>query len=230
MKSMKFTWTKVVKCWVIVLIFIFYFFTGSIVLAEEERVYYAKNGFYMGVTTPYNTINGDFDGETILVASDEIVLVPEIENNYGWGILIGGRDKNGAVELSYLRSTHDASFLGAEGEAVYNMINLDLKGYFLADKPVQPYLLMGLCIPWLVVEDASATAYEVGDVTFKGIGLNLGAGLAYYFHPRVSINGGVTYRWITYTSAEGVSGKNRSIEDELSGNGLSFNVGMAFTF
>lgn len=225
---MRFNLLKIMGIWVVISMSML---GMAFTVSAEEKKYYAKKGFYVGVTVPYNTIGGDFDGETALIAPGEVILVPKVESNYGWGILIGGRGPSSAIELSYLRSTHDVTWLGAKGEADYNMVNLDFKGFFLADKPTQPYLLLGLCFPWLVVKDASADVYgDVGDATFKGIGLNLGGGLAYYLHPKVSISGGVIYRWISYGSAEGVSGTDRDMEDRLGGSGLNFNVMTTFTF
>jgi len=125
------------------------------------------------------------------------------------GILVGGRFSKIAFELSYLSSTHDVTFLGAKGEADYNMVNLGFKYFFSADKRFQPNLLFGLCVPRLVVKDGSSDGTVGGDATFNGFGLNIGSGIAYYFNPRVSISGGVIYRWISYGSAEGVSGGSK---------------------
>ena len=159
-----------------------------------------------------------------------MIAIPNVEGTFGFEILIGTRFSEGVVELSYARSTHDVTWLGAKSEAAYNMLNLDYEFYFLRDKPTQPFLLLGFSFPWLVVKDGSATATSAGDATFRGVGLNLGGGLAYYLLPTISIAGEAVYRLMTYTSATGVSGESKKIEDGFWGHGLNLNVGMKFTF
>jgi len=218
---------KIMENWVIVLMFTF---GVTSTVSAEEKNYYAKEGFYVGVMCPYNTVSGDFNGETALVAPDEIVIVPKVKSNYGWGVLLGRRSSRSALELSYLKSTHDGIFLGYKCKVNYNMVNVDFKSFFSADKPIQPYLLFGLCFPRLVVKDGSVDYFlNVGNATFKGIGLNIGGGLSYYLNPKASISLGVIYRWINYSSVESVGGGG-SIEDGLKGNSLNFSATITFIF
>src|SRR3990172_2133588 len=224
-KNTRFILQKIAGLLAIVLISTF----GITSWVSAEQKYYAKDGFYLGLTVPYNTIDGDFDGKTFEVGEEEINIVPDIESNFGLGITLGGRFGKGAFELSYLRSSHDATWLGANFDVDYNLVNLDGKYYFLADKPMQPYLLLGLCLPWLVVKDGSANVDgDVDDATYTGIGLNVGGGIAYYFHPQVSINAGIVYRWIGYRHLSGVS-ESGSLDETLNGSGLNYIVGMTFT-
>ncbi len=202
---------------------------GTVQLVFAQELYYAKTGFYVGLSLPYNNISGDFNGDTVLVGPSDIIIVPKIEDDYGFGILLGVTSGQGAGELSYLRTTHDASFLGGKGEVEYNMVNIDGKYYFLAHARVQPYLLLGLSFPWLIIKDGSASSSAVGDATFTGIGFNLGTGIAYYLHPRVSINAGINYKPLWYTRAEGVVGEGK-LEDAIDGSGFNFNVGMTYIF
>ncbi len=206
--------------------------SGAAQLVFAQELYYAKTGIYMGLSLPYNTIGGDFNGDTVLVGSSDIILVPSIEGGYGFGITLGVTSGQVAGEMSYLRTTHDASFQGLKGDVVYNMVNLDGKYYFLAHERAQPYLLLGLSFPWLTIIDGSATLTappSVGDATFTGIGLNLGTGIAYYLNPRVSINAGINYRLVWYTRAGGVV-EEEKLEDALSGHGFNFNVGISYIF
>lgn len=194
---------------------------------------FAKQGTYLAITGAYNEIGGDFDGQTVLSAPTEIVLVPEVQGDWGWGISFGGRGQKWAGELTYLRSKHDITFLGAKGEAVYNQVSLDFKRYFLVEKRLQPYLLFGwIPYAWLVEKDGSASATDVGDATFLCVatGLNLGGGLAFYVHPNVSLHGGVIYRWISFGDAKGVEGVVRDIEESLDGSGVNYQIGITLTF
>jgi opacity protein-like surface antigen len=122
-------------------------------------------------------------------------------------------------------------FLGIKfGEADYNMVNINGKYFFNMSQPAQPFLMAGMNIPWLVVENGSANATTVGDGFFYGVGLNLGGGLSYYFTPRIVLNLALIYRVIGYYTAEGVNGTRDEIKDPLFGGGLGINTGMAFTF
>lgn len=248
-KSMRFTWSKILGIWGLVLIFTVGM--GTAVSAEEKEekydaslffknpFFFAKQGTYIGFTLPYNNIGGDFDGETVLVSFDDIILVPKVEGGLGWGISLGRRGAKTAGELSYLRSYHDVTFSTAKGKAILNIVSIDFKYYLVVDKPVQPYLLLGWNpAAWLTVKDGSASvpefgAPEVGDATFTAIfqvkSINLGGGLAYYIDPNLSLNVGIIYRLISFERAEGVAFEG-PIEDPLDGSGLNFNIGIALTF
>lgn len=210
-----------------VCILFFTFGIASSVTAQEN--YYAKDGFYIGFNIPFNNIGGDFNGDTFLDAGSQVILIPKVESSSGLGISVGVKFSELAYELNYLSSTHDVTFLGVPGEADYNMVNLDIKYYYSADKRFRPNLLFGFCVPWLVVKDGSTDGVDVGDATFHGLGLNIGGGISYYINPRVSISGGVIFRWISYGSA-GASGRSRRLEDNLDGSGIDFNVGITYTF
>jgi hypothetical protein len=197
--------------------------------------FYAKQGFYLGVTGNYNTIGGDFDGKTVEGSFNEVVAVPKVDDALGVGIVLGYRAQKGAIELSYVRSQHDTTFLGYPlGDATYNTINVDGKYFFNSDQPLQPFLLLGMCFPWLKVKNSSVSSEDFetlqsGDATFYGIGLNLGTGIAYYLNPRVAITGGITYRLNAYTgiSGEVTSGK---LDENLFGGGANINFGITYTF
>lgn len=108
-----------------------------------------KEKWYVKLLLPYNTIHGDFKGETIQEAPGVLLLVPKIENSHGFGISFGGlidREISKSIrkgekkakasllesfgEISYLRSTHDVSFSGGfESKATYNILNADMKVY-----------------------------------------------------------------------------------------------------
>jgi len=216
----------IIACMTFVLMFV----VGitSSVLAEGN--FEAKNGFYVGLALHHNSIDGDFDGDTILVTSEDVSLVPEIDSAVGLGFLVGGRFDQVAMEISYIKSDHDAHFLGAEGDAEFRLVSFDGKWFFMTDRRVQPYLQGGFTLDWIEVEDASATFNLVVDnAEFFGVGLNAGGGVAFYLNPRVALTAGITYRLITYLTVEGAAG-DASLEDNLSGSGLNFNTGLTFTF
>jgi opacity protein-like surface antigen len=197
--------------------------------AAEEENFRAKNGFYIGVGAAYNSLEGDFDGETILIGCCDIILVPKVDNGAGYKIVLGGRMSSSAAEISYIQSDHDVTFLGAKGEAELKMFNFDWKPFFLSSQRLQPFILLGVNFTEFILKDGSSDGFSVGDAKFNGIGLNLGGGIAYYFTSRIALNAGLTYRWISFGSAEGV-GPNESLADSLISNGVNLDTGLTFTF
>ena len=212
--------------------------------------YYAKTGFYVGLTIPQNTFKTNFDGKIVQKGQDEVFL-PKVGGKYGFGILLGSRYnlleslgldysdvKEGATEISYIRSTHNASQQGNQGEAVFNMLSLDLKMFFLPKARFQPYIVAGLGYSWLSLKGASsATAFEnsaaESEAKFSGLGFNGGLGLMFYFSPQVSVSGGFAWRVMYYGDVKNVDRfGNTTItsEDKLEGGGRTFDISMRFTF
>ncbi len=207
------------------------FLCGLLLLGMTSEVL-AKQGFYLGVGIPYNTIGGDFDGKTLLIGANDFIILPEIDGGLGLGILLGyGFTKEVALELSYFGTSHNAKFLGGSGDVDYSVFNLDLKYSFLTERPTQPYLLFGLGFNQIVVKDGSVDFFtgEVGDGTFTGLGFNLGAGVDHYFTPHFSVGAGLIYRIVRYDEAEGVTDSG-SIDDELNGDGFGLVLSTAYHF
>ena len=192
----------------------------------------AKQGFYMGLGIPYNTIGGDFDGKSSLIGANDLIILPEIDGGLGLGILLGyGFTKDTALELSYFGTSHNAKFLGGSGDVDYNVLNLDLKFSFLTEQPTQPYLLFGLGFNQIAVKDGSVNLFtgQVGDGTFTGVGFNLGAGVDHYFTPNISLGAGLIYRIVRYDEAEGVTDSG-SIDSKLNGDGFGLVLSTAYHF
>ncbi len=225
-RGMRSILSKKVGFWTVVLLSTLSISTG--VLAQDTS--YVKEGVYVGFNLTFNTISGDFDGNSLLASATEIILIPKVESSVGFGALVGMRFKKGALELSYQKSEHDATWLGTKGTVAYNAIDIDFKIYPSVESQMQPYLLLGMGIPWLVVHDGAATFAAVGDATLRGLGFNIGGGISYYLQPTICVNGGVIYRWISYSTATGVSGVSNTIQDGLGGSGLTLKAGVTFSF
>ena len=201
--------------------------------STKQLQYYAKEGFTLAVIFPYHTIGGDFDGESVLYSNQDVFSLPTVTGNYGWGVMAGYRFTKGALELTYLTSTHDVMFLKANGKAHYNVINFDLKFCFQAEKPIQPYCLAGIGIPWLIVNEGHVTVHPGGttsnadDAMFaSAIAFNLGGGLYLHLHPAFSLGAEVSYRVIIFGTVNGITiGKDVT----LMGNGLALSVRAAIT-
>ena len=208
----------------------------------EERSY---AGFFGNLSSIDRS--GDFNGTlTITPASSsgpqDTSLIPRIDRSFGGGALVGYRKNEYAIEVSYWRSQHVAQFedvvIGQifESKAIYQSINLDLKRYFLPRLVVQPYLQMGICLPWLNVKDAS-NPYPVvvgvppSDASFSGFGFDLTVGLEGYLNDTFSVYGAIQQRWANFSK---VKGYYRTTEDvmmgttttSLKGNGVNFLAGV----
>jgi opacity protein-like surface antigen len=214
---------------------VMFFVLGMCTIAHAEDAQTPKNGFYVGANLIYNTLGGDFDGDSVLTSDTEAIVVPKVDNGTGWGIVLGVRQRDVSFELGYQQSTSDASLQGVAPttEATLHILDLDLKKHFNTTEKVQPYLLFGINIPWLVAKDCAVAydngVYDVSDATFYGYGLNVGGGVSYYVNPQLAVNMGVKYRWSQFASAEGVD-QSGSLEECLDGSGFGLNLGVSYTF
>ena len=211
--------------------FMFVIVLCGLLISVSASAVLAKQGFYLGFGIPYNTIGGDFDGESAFVGASDIIIVPEIDGAFGFGILVGfGFSPEAALELSYLASSHDAKWMGGSGDVDYSMLNIDFKFSFNSFKPTQPYLLIGLGFHDVVVVDGSVSVSgQIGDATYTGTGFNIGGGVDQYVNPNVSIGLGLTYRIVEYDEAEGVVGKGK-LDDSLNGDGFGLVLDAAYHF
>ena len=205
------------------------------VTPPEQETYGAfsiKDGTYIGAFVTLNQMSGDFDDSTWGRSGSDIYDYPDVDNGTGLGVLLGFRaGRKMAVELGYQRSRHDASGEAyGDGDATYSEIDLNIKIDVFARDRIRPYILFGLGVPWLTVEDGLYTypygPEDVEDETFVGFGLNIGAGAAYYFRPDLALTGGVIYRWNRFSSVSG----SGSLDDALIEKALCFRIGVAYTF
>jgi len=194
---------------------------------DQARVYFSGQ-------LPHNSIGGDFNGDLYLSVPEtgEIIMVPDNESALGFGGAIGytkiGRNSLGyAVEIGFQHSSHDYTYVGLTGKSSLNILNFDIKGIF-SYTPVEPYLLVGIGIPWLSIENGSdfGTANPV-DAKYSGVGINLGAGLDLFLIPNLSFGGRVVYRYISYSQVKG-SGEKIKIEDGVGGSGVQICGNLTF--
>jgi hypothetical protein len=81
----------------------------------------AEEGVYFGLAIPYNTIDGDFDGESALSGDNDIIIVPEIDGGQGFGLLLGL-----GVHVLVVKDGSVNVFTGEVGDATYTGIGFNL--------------------------------------------------------------------------------------------------------
>ena len=192
----------------------------------------AKKGFYMGLGTAYNSILGDFNGTAVLRGESEVIILPDVNNAFGIDLRAGyGINDQWAVELNLMSSEHSGTWEGIRGNLSYVSFSVNGKYSFTSSSTTQPYLLFGLSGNTLLIKDGATdiSTGEVSDATLSGPGFNFGVGVEDYFTPNVSFNVSIMYRYVDYTSASGVN-ESGSIDDGISGSGLSFLLTTAYHF
>jgi len=192
----------------------------------------AKKGFYIGAGATYNTINGDFDGHSGLEGGTEVIIMPDINNAFGFDVLGGyGISDHWAIELNFMSSGHRGTWETFSGDVSYSSFSVNGKYSLATSGTVQPYLLFGVSYNGLMIKQGAADLFtgETGDATFTGPGLNFGTGVDIYVSPNLSLTPGVMFRYVDYTDAEGVHGSG-SVSGGTDGSGLSLLLTAAYHF
>lgn len=199
-----------------------------------EKIGMSRTKLYFGLNLPYNSIGGDFDGQRFLSipATGEYMIVPKMESGIGFGVVIGysrmGLNNLGyGWEVSFQQSKHDYTWLNLTGTTTFGIINFDMKGIY-ASTPVELYLLLGLAIPWLKVEDGANWSLSGNtlissnpmELKYTGFGVNIGAGLDLFLAPNISFGGRIAYRALKYGFGTGKSGKFE-IGGGMGGSGIN---------
>lgn len=192
----------------------------------------AKKGGYVGAGPVYNSIKGDFNGNSALRMDTEVIIIPEIDNDLGLDIRGGyGFTDAWALELNLMASDHDGKWGGRKRDVTFVSFSINGKYSFAADTPTQPYLLFGISGNSLIIEngaDDTATG-EIDEASLTGPGFNFGAGIDHYLSPNLCLNMGFMYRFVEYADADGVH-HSAAIEDKLNGSGVSFLLTTAYHF
>ncbi len=211
--------------------------TICICLSNISDAQFAVNqGFTISLNLPYNSLSKGFDGETILVGTNDVFIVPKVDAGFGWGITIEMRSEKYSLDLSYLESKHDVMWANISAEAIYRVISIDYKYYILVHSKFQPFIQLGWIpiMPLRVYDGAVIVSSNlVSDARYIGnIGnFQVGLGMSYYFTPKVSVKVAGLYRSSKYRSVKSEE-ENVALEIEDGLNGADFNLvfGVAYSF
>jgi len=192
----------------------------------------AKKGFYLGLGAVYNTIEGDFSGSAGLEGGTEVIILPALDEAFGFDIRTGyGITDQWAVELNLMSSGHDGTWQGLTGKASYTSFSINCKYSLPGSDRVKPYLQFGISGNTLIIKKGASviSTGETADATLSGPGVNLGGGFDVYLNPRVSLNPGIMYRYVDYTDASGVH-RSGTINERIDGSGISLVLTTAYHF
>jgi opacity protein-like surface antigen len=199
--------------------------------AVQRRTKISDRGFYLSFYVPFNSVAGEFDDDIYLRYNEpeaRHIYVPDLDAGMGFGFGGGIKFSQASLEVSYLRTTHDATVNDYPRDAVLNMANIDLKYHFLPRSSTQPYVLIGMCIPWMKVDYAASNEYGdiISDARYRGYGLNIGGGVTLHLNSQLAFTGGAVYRWIGYNHFEGIYGDELNWDNSIDGSGLSLQLGV----
>lgn len=189
---------------------------------------------HFGFNLPYNSIGGDFNNEGFISGVNVAFSQPELDDGLGFGLTAGytqiGRSNFGyGLELGYQRTKHNFETGQGGRDATLSIVNLDFKALYSA-MPVQPFLLLGVAVPRLVIERGGHnTSGQYFDAKYKGLGLNMGGGVELYMLPNICLSGTAVYRLMRYSNVKGLDDW-MEIGGGLNGNGISLMIGLTFNF
>ena len=233
-------------------IFLFWVLGSTLPVLADGPNDYLRTRTYLGFVGTSVSIDNStlFSGKNYSVLNAttyEIDLIPKLDQNFGFGVLVGRREEAYAMEISYWQSNHTASFGPAsltssgvttpvdfpltQDTAVIRSVNLDFKRFFFTEQQIQPYINLGVSFPWIVVNNgAEDVSGNFSSLTLAGLGLDLGIGLEYYFTPNLSIFGTATQRWASFDQYKSFAAQYTPLTPyggvaSDSGSGLNFTIG-----
>ena len=199
---------------------------------EAAPKFYAERGFFVGAMGVATTLsNSDFDGQSGLIDPQTglTLVLPELDPGIGWGVTIGYRGKRNSVQFSYAVSEHDDDFQGTSFEDEFKNYSLDFKHYWNVEGSLQPFVLLGVSVPRVIVENGGNLGASTGDAAIQGLGANLGGGAALYLTPHLALFGEAYYRWAEFDRASSL-GVHRDIKGHLDASGFGLRGGLTYTF
>ncbi len=199
---------------------------------DDSANFYAARGFYLGAMGVATTLSdSDFDGQSGVIdpQSGVSIVLPKLDPGLGWGVTVGYRGERNSVQFTYAVSKHDDDFQGVSMEDEFRNYSLDFKHYWNVEGSLQPFLLLGVSVPRLIVENGAALGGSSGDAAIQGLGANIGGGAALYLTPHLALFGEAFYRWADFDRASAL-GVHRDIRGNLDASGFGLRGGLSYTF
>ena len=164
----------------------------------------------------------DFEGDTFYSSDTELFMIPDMKDAPSYGVYLDFRQGYLGGGIGYSYSSHEWSFLGAEAEdarASAHFVDFNIRLHLLADRPIQPFGLLGFSLNGIRVEDGKheATTDSLKNLSMWGFGLNWGAGVDFYPSRRFKLTGGARWHVNGYNSISG-----NDLDEGLSNWGVNY--------
>ncbi len=183
---------------------------------------------YMGID---NDKDFDGNGAAFSLSPFEFDLIPGINAGVGFGALLGHREGDVALEVSYWRSEHTSYWAPGTSftiwdVATYQSVEVNFKRYLFTEQALQPFLQVGLSNPWVTYPSSSTDGLgTVSAFTISGLGIDAGGGVEFYIDDVFSIFGGLLKSWTRFDHAYGARKIEWTTLFRLEGDGLDFYAG-----
>jgi hypothetical protein len=174
----------------------------------------ARNeGFYASLSARLQSVSGDFRNDLTLWHFDKAFYIPRLTGeglDYGLGLGIGRKTAYSTWEVRYSMALPKASVNGKDRTIQMHELEISGRSFFNPGRRLQPYGLLGIDLPLVIVHDGSSYQGALLDAAYIGVGLEAGAGLVWDFAPDTFLDLGIVYRIQGYFYAYG-EGKGRDI-------------------
>lgn len=183
---------------------------------------------YLGLNLAYSTFGGgDFDEHTFVTNEAVFISSPSFDAaGLAWGFVLGYRMNDLiSFEISYLNSSHDATFFDPRDNATGPLSDKITRNQYIFNIKVHPKItnrleafgILGASLNGLHVEnnfflgetylvgnyDLRWRYHIAGDASFHGTGLNFGAGLQYKLTDKFMVSASAMYNSLGFDDAYG---------------------------
>ncbi len=200
---------------------------------EVDTKSFARSGLSFSLKTTLSDLLGDFDGNQTYQNSgpppNELLFVPDTDASAGIGFDIGMRWERYEMLFSWQETEYDADFGGAGKDTTISYIDLLFREYFWIDSHIQPFLVAGLGVSEANISGGAQDAalnLSTGELR-DGINYNVGAGLAIFASPRLSVFGQLMYRFGRYETV-GLSSGKITADPVLDSDSWELSMGVSF--
>ncbi|MCP3914772.1 MAG: porin family protein [bacterium] len=188
-------------------------------------------GVYVELRGVGATLGSDFDGDTALAGNEDVILLPDPDEGFGFGATVGYRFYSIDVELGYTTVDHDASFDDLSVDANIQNLDLNLIGYSWRDRQLQPYALLGGGFAEADLDGGSfTTGGSRGDAELEGGSWCIGVGARYYTNRHLSFDVRLLYQDSDFSEASGAASEGDDIAGAIEGESLRLSVGLRYAF
>jgi hypothetical protein len=170
--------------------------TGFLFVSLTATAQELKIQPYTGIAADYIFLTGSFDGESFFTTDDEIILVPKLQSDFGFGILFGFKMGKGAVDFAYHMSRMEYTSMedGFSGKSTSHFVRyLSYKRHFntTEEKRFIPYVDFDLSIAFSHFERISYplnNQAEIRSANYGGVIFGAGIGSQLYLTEKLTLD------------------------------------------